>query len=62
MDQVGWKGITARTFIDAVEGKSELLDPESPGICTDSLGETTTMGWGSVQSEGAVKGPAPKKK
>lgn len=57
MDQVGWQGITAQTFIDAVEGKSEPVDPESPGITTDSRGGTTTQGWGQVQSEGKVDAP-----
>lgn len=60
MDQVGFAGVTAQTFIDAVEGKSEPLDPESPGVCTDSLGGTTTMGWGSVLTEGAVSSPKKK--
>lgn len=56
MDQVGWAGVTAQTFIDVAEGKSQPLDPESPGIATDSKGGTTTLGWGSVQQEGVVSG------
>lgn len=56
MDQVGYQGVDAQTFIDAANGKTPPPPEgeEAPGITTASKAGTPTAGFGTTQREGIV--------